>query len=100
MSTITIIILSILSVVLVPAWFFGIYRNNKVYKFRRHLLKKTYEWPDFDKMTVEDMAAYSREWKRRLAIFQIWDYEDMVYSLKPLTVDAWFGTSHDFDFLR
>ena len=101
MSTITIIIMSIWAVVLVPAWYFGLYRNKKVYKFRHSLLRKMCDLPRFSStMTVEEMEAYTKEWSRRLAIYQVWDYDDMVYSFKPLTVDAWFGTSHDFDFLR
>lgn len=52
-------------------------RNNKVYKFRRHLLN----------LICEDVSNNFRE-KQKL--FSKYTYNNMLYSLKPLKMEYWF----------
>ena len=75
MNTISVVLLYILTILLILS-FYGLYRNKKVYKYRRSLIVRIY---------------YSENWNWLIIYYHNISYSEMLYSFKPLKDKYWFN---------
>lgn len=84
-----------------------IIRNVKVYKFRIYILKTTYNhsedyWNDIDCDSIEWVVQHDLYKKASDLYQQInnkYEYDEMLYSTKPLKLDKWF-TEEEVNFIK
>lgn len=102
---IKIIFLIILGVFVLLANYFGFYRNNKVYEFKKYLNNKGYSVCCKYLLSIQD-EEYGQDERVIHEIYRaMWDsisdisYYKMLYSFKPLKEEYWL-TKEQIKFLH